>query len=209
MANQKAKSLISRSSNQFVCDLETPHGRPDAVLFNSEALNSKPIERGVKHSPGVAVFATILWILKESRGPLNGATIERLSGLSSSYVGRTLRSMRRAGVVSKLGDGRYVLDPAALVPRAKIVSIEFKLTNWRKALKQAFGHRAFADEAFVIMPAGKRALLSKRVDRFAEFGVSVGVYDAASDYLEILHRAKSKRPPRRPYIDILCRLWAS
>lgn len=54
-----------------------------------------------------------------------------------------------------------------------VVAIEFKLSNWRKALAQAFRYRNFANEAYVVLDQSRarRALESADMFRKANVGL--------------------------------------
>lgn len=192
----------------FIRELETPHGRPDAVLFDTKPDSRRSIMAAMKTSPSTTSFASIFFALKQSTDRLDLNSLAQKTNLSTAYAKSVLRSMSDQGLVSLRKDG-YKLTRKALIPQTTIVSIEFKLHDWRKALQQAVRHLAFADKAFVVMPLSKRDLLLANLDRFSSFGVSVAVYDPETEMLEILSDLSQPVVSEFSRIDLVSRIWVN
>lgn len=202
-----AMSDIAESSSYYIRELETMHGRPDLVLFDAIPESAQAIRNAAIHAPSSNAFAAVLLALKSSRKSLDEIDISMMTGLSMSYVGSTIRVLSHNQLILTLKNGKYRLDSRAEIPHNTIVSVEFKLNDWRKALKQSIRHRAFADKAFVIMPINKKDLLKNNLDTFAEYGVSVGVFDAELGVYETIYEAKETKLSKLSYIDVLSRFW--
>lgn len=54
-----------------------------------------------------------------------------------------------------------------------VVSIEFKLSNWRKAISQAFRHRNFGNEAYVVLDEAAITPAIAHVDEFRRANVGL------------------------------------
>ena len=82
----------------------------------------------------------------------------------------------------------------------RVLSFEMKLTNWRKALAQAFRYQAFSHYSYVVMDQFyvRRALL--HLDRFERANIGLVGISVTGD-LEWYHRPRY----RRPYSDRLHR----
>jgi hypothetical protein len=198
--------LVSGSS-YFIRELETLHGRPDVVLFDAQPISNLAFKNAIIASPSSSSFAMTFLALKGSRRSLSIDDIAISTGMSLPYVSGTVRALINQGLLVQLKNGKYKLHSKASIPHTTIVSIEFKLHDWKKALKQSIRHRAFADKAYVIMPATKRGLLLSNLDLFAEFGVSVGIFDAATNFYETLYESDCDRLSEVSYLDVLGRSW--
>lgn len=192
----------------FIRELETPYGRPDVVLFDTRPDSRRSIMAAMRMSPSTTAFSSVLFTLKESGARLDMAEIVRTTNLSQSSVRSVVKAMKEQGLISvnKLGIG---LTKKALIPQTTIVSIEFKLHDWRKALQQAVRHLTFADKAYVIMPQEKKRLLMENIDLFTSFGVSVAVYDVLSQELEEITSLSQDNHLEVPRIDLVSRIWVN
>lgn len=193
----------------FIRELETPHGRPDAVLFDTKPRTSSALAKAIIGSPSSSAFAAVFFCLKNHDTPLSLNEIALKTGLSSSYARTIIKSLLENDLLKKPRSNRYSLKAKAQIPHTSIVSIEFKLYDWKKALKQSVRHLAFADEAYVIMPFEKRSLLLEKLSYFDDFGISVGVYDTRSKSLEILSYSISDSKSEISYIDVVSRILAN
>jgi hypothetical protein len=54
-----------------------------------------------------------------------------------------------------------------------VVTFEFKLANWRKALAQAFRHRNFGNEAYVVLDHASAGAAIKNLDEFKRVNVGL------------------------------------
>ncbi|MBL8031042.1 MAG: hypothetical protein JNK33_01815 [Candidatus Doudnabacteria bacterium] len=198
--------LVS-GSGYFIRELDTFHGRPDVVLFDAQPITDLSLRNAILASPSSMSFASVFLALKSSRKSLDIEDIAMTAGISLSYTHNTVRALYKEGLLIRLKNGKFKLHPNATIPHTTIVSIEFKLHDWKKALKQSVRHRAFADKAFVIMPSSKRELLLSNIDSFAKFGISVAVFDPVTNFYETLHESNSDRLSEVSYLDVLGRSW--
>lgn len=79
-----------------------------------------------------------------------------------------------------------------LVEGGKTKAIEFKLSNWKKAIKQAKIHLSGADEVYICLPYRQ---YSNRIDdimpMLEEYGCGLYLLDSENDRIEIVHSAKN------------------
>lgn len=202
---------ISPSSGYFVKELETMHGRPDVVVIGSDKYEfDSPVWRAASASPSTIIFSKILITMKASRKSMSVDDIVTATGVSYSACRLTVGSLVNENLARYLKNGNLKLNAEAHIPNTKIISIEFKLTDWRKALRQAARHRLFADSAYVIMPMNKRDLLKSKIEMFASFEISVLVYDDLSGDFELLHNAYNARKlSQLSYVDVLGRVFVN
>lgn len=62
----------------------------------------------------------------------------------------------------------------------RVYSVEFKLQNWRRGLRQARDHRLGADYAFICMPERKVSAVMR--EELREAGVGLLFYDESGDW---------------------------
>lgn len=58
-----------------------------------------------------------------------------------------------------------------------IISIELKLKNWKRALKQAFKYRSFSNESFVVMDDASIKFASKKLDLFIKSNIGLASFN--------------------------------
>lgn len=192
----------------FIRELDTPYGRPDVVLFDTKPDSRRSIMAAMHLSPSTTSFAAVFFALKEAGNYVDQNQLAAHTGLSLPYVRSVVRSMLQHGLVTEKRSG-YKLSQKARIPQTTIVSIEFKLHDWRKALQQAVRHLAFADRAFVVMPANKRDLLISKRQLFSSFGISVAVYDAETYDFEVLSEESQPSVSEVTRIDLVSRIWVN
>lgn len=67
-----------------------------------------------------------------------------------------------------------------------LIAIEFKLKNWRRALKQAFRYENFANEVYVILDREQASKAIENVALFEAANVGLIVFDV-DESIEIVH----------------------
>lgn len=63
-----------------------------------------------------------------------------------------------------------------------IISIEFKLQNWKKALEQAKDHKLGSDKAYICMPEPANGFSPQFKDELINNGIGLFVYDKNYNY---------------------------
>jgi len=192
-------------------EFETLNGIPDLVLITGAKLDAfKNFENKYPHIASTSGAARVFAVLnKKAFRPEND--VIRLTGLSKSYFAKIIKDLLQIDAIEYSKIRGYRIRRDFELPSPKIISIEFKLDNWQKALVQATRHRAFAARSFVIMPAAKNALLRKNLDQFITFGISVGTFNPQTEEFEIIWRAPSNTAAYHPkskisYVDSLYRI---
>jgi hypothetical protein len=86
------------------------------------------------------------------------------------------------------------------------IAFEAKLSNWRRALDQAYRNTCFAAESYVVMPLSKARYAMKYIAEFDARGVGLCSIDQGQ--LAILHRSPA-RPPVEPWLTAHVRQLAA
>src|SRR5699024_8837782 len=67
-----------------------------------------------------------------------------------------------------------------------LIAVEFKLKNWRRALKQAFRYKNFANEAYVVLDKEQSERATKNIELFKRANIGLITYDT-SDVIEVFN----------------------
>lgn len=80
-----------------------------------------------------------------------------------------------------------------------IMAFETKLSDWRRAIQQAYRYRYYADQAFVVLPPGREAKAAENQDLFRQLGIGLCVYDPHREAITFLCDPGTVMPlnPRR------------
>lgn len=81
-----------------------------------------------------------------------------------------------------------VIDLVAIDNQNNLVGIEFKLKDWKKALKQAITNSNAFDYLYVCVPGGKYTL--SLIEKANELGIGVMIYNSEVNTIRIIHAAE-------------------
>lgn len=73
------------------------------------------------------------------------------------------------------------------------ISFEFKLSNWKRALTQAYKYRAFSDKSYVVLDMAFEHRAKKHIDMFIKANIGLVSIDQNANY-NILYSPFKKRP---------------
>ena len=74
-----------------------------------------------------------------------------------------------------------------------VVTIEFKLKDWRRALRQAFRHRNYVNETYVVLDSAHAGAAIEQVRLFAQANVGLATVDRA-EKVKIWHLPEPALP---------------
>jgi len=121
-------------------------------------------------------------------------TVSRRSYLGEESAARILRRLEREGRVDRSATGSWIRTGPLPCIVTHAVSLEVKRSDWRKALFQARGYRAFANEAYVVFDGAFEARFRRRVGAYAHYGIGLIAMDAATLRTTSLLPAQASRP---------------
>lgn len=191
-------------------EFETLNGIPDLVIVAGAKLPK--IRKFEQHYSSIlsTTGAARILVQLNKRTYKSEDLLSSASGLSRQYTMRILKNLERIGALQSAPSKGYRIARDFDMPNPSIISIEFKLDNWQKALTQATRHSVFAARSYVIMPFAKHALLEKNVESFKRFGISVATFDSATGAFRVIWKAPTNyRGSRISYIDSLYRMLGS
>ncbi len=88
--------------------------------------------------------------------------------------------------------GKDVGDNVGKAP--VIMAFELKMSDWRKALSQAFRYRYFAHVSIVVLPAGEVHRASRFLGTFRMFKVGLWAFDKGTGQIRKLWTPRSSKP---------------
>ena len=186
--------------------LETPKGIPD-ILVISKSDKTK-VDKFAKNNQSLFINGNskIISLLQRNRKGLIVDEIVKLVGLSRPYVIRVLKELIAANFVNEVKD-KYKVVATFKIPRIEITTLEFKMTDWKSALRQSLRYRSFSTRVFVVMPEVKKNLLKSQYSVFKKFNVGIAVYNEMSGEINFLFKPSKRRAlSDNMYIDLLGRL---
>lgn len=162
------------------------HGVPDLVgiRFDQARLKSR-IESGVRP---LSTDAEVRVAMAIGDGCEIRAVGDR-AGLSNEYARRNmLPLLTDLGWIESDGVGVVRRRPEAQWVAGRVVTIEAKLRDWRKALVQARRQRLSGDAAYIAVDALAMQGLSPYLARLAEEGIGAIAVDAERERAVVLSR---------------------
>ena len=180
-------------------------GIPDVVIVETA---QQGVDLGTELQAARAVtngHANVMSCLSRRRPHTLGYIVSR-SGLGPNYVRRIISDLRQLGLVDECETGSVTLAASYEPPRVRFTALEFKLTDWRRALSQAIRHQSFARRALVVMPVELEEALRRAANTFRGHGVGSAVFDPVARRLSFVVRPKSRRSlSQRAFLDAVGR----
>jgi len=99
-----------------------------------------------------------------------------------------------AGIYARKGRPGNTPLPEEHLSGIHITAFEMKLSEWRKALSQAYRYRYFADRSIVVLPPAKAKLAKEALDLFRELEIGLWSFDAQTGEIQLIFTPKRIRP---------------
>ena len=99
-----------------------------------------------------------------------------------------------AGICAGKGRSGNAQLPEGNLSKIHITAFEMKLSEWRKALSQAYRYRYFADRSIVVLPPAKAKLAKEALDIFRELEIGLWSFDAQTGEIQLIFTPKRIRP---------------
>ena len=93
------------------------------------------------------------------------------------------------------------IDLAALDQNGNVIGIEFKLRNWKRALKQAVTNSNAFDYIYICVPGGR--YLAKLEEHAIDLGVGVLIYDSDNNTIKIRVPAQKIERQWKPNVEFI------
>jgi hypothetical protein len=179
-------SLIAAAVQEFagpdamaVFEVQAAAGVPDvaATVFDREVIKDRAASGFVTEAAGVAVLLA-LSDARDAQRDLDAHQVAIAVGLSASYVrSRVLPSLSARGLATIVAPGRWAAVGHYRSPVKVLVTVEAKLSDWRRGRGQAARHAAGADAAWLVMDGSCTRPAVRRADWFLAAGVGLAGLD--------------------------------
>lgn len=94
---------------------------------------------------------------------------------------------------------KYIEEPKGLFGRpdvilfnGNIIAIEYKLKNWKQAMKQAYRYQSFSEETYVLLDVDYALVAKNNLDEFKKFNIGLGAVD--NEKIDFYFKPKLKHP---------------
>ena len=195
------KSLSKISLSHVVADrillpqLDGIQGRPDLVEIHFQALPDSINLDVLAMSLRSPAKARLLALLRYG-APRRRTYLEIFTGFTKQALASHLEELERDGLVEFHKNSAVSLSCPLPWKMANIVAYEGKLTNWRRALHQAFSYRSFSHCVWIVMPTSGAVHARKLMSVFRANGIGlIAVEDDGRTHIEI--RGRQLRPTSR------------
>lgn len=112
-------------------------------------------------------------------------------GFSDKNISKSLSRLDKAGLIKFAKNGKFkALKKSEIFHLEKIISIEAKLKDWRRALAQAINNSYYASESYTLFP--RRVITDKMLDAYKE--TSIGIISFSND-LSVIKKARKNVIP--------------
>jgi predicted transcriptional regulator len=112
-------------------------------------------------------------------------------GYSEKNISKSLSRLDMAGLIKFSKNGKFkALKKSEIFYLEKIISIEAKLKDWRRALDQAINNSYYASESYTLFP--QKVITDKMLDTYKE--TNVGIISFSCD-LTVIKKARKNTIP--------------
>ncbi len=171
----------------YLLEVDLGHGVADIVLYSHATC---PTDRKMRLDKfDIQIYS----ILQERRCALTLFDIQDTTKSSSQKVSQSVRKLTEEGFVEPISDA-FKVSRRYEAHAQTIVAIEAKLTNWKRAISQAYKYHWFSHYSFVLLPESQVRSAKENLDRFKRLKVGLASIDSEGR-VELIYT-----PPRRkPY----------
>lgn len=177
------------SQAHVVLEFESGHGIADIVIFGACELFEKRAVEFAKIPPRYAVIFGRELLPKK----FLAQQFAELTGASIGASVRVLNMLVKQGLLTRLKNGMYEGLDSVSSPIDTVVSIEAKLRDWRRALRQAYRYREFSNQSWVLMDAYRVSPALAQIQQFIRSGVGLASINTSGELF--IHHAPTVAAP--------------
>ena len=162
-----------------VFEVQSAAGIPDVVatVFDRAVIEGRAAGGFVTDTAGLSTLLA-LSDARDTGQTLDVQQVATAVGLTASYIrSRVLPGLGARGLAVMTAPGRWTAAGRYRSPTRKLVTVEAKLSDWRRGLGQAARHAAGADAAWLVLDADRTRSAVSRADWFRAAGVGLAGLD--------------------------------
>ena len=187
----------------LIDELKTSNGIPDAILVNKTNFNELKKYNSFFSYKGLSdQQAKILSVISNSfhtqKYLINKANIEE------KKFRILIRDLIKSKIIFENEKGLLKLNNEFNIPKIDFWSLEFKLHDWKSAIRQSIIYRSFSRVVIVIMPFQKEKVLRKNSNYFKKFGIGCVIYSPEKNKIQyIVKPTRVNKISHKTYINLL------
>lgn len=140
-----------RLTQNVLNEFESSAGRADIVYFHLDSMWRKNLEYGQLPARWIYTLRTLPF-----RKEFDVYDFSMMTGVTRQTATRILMQYERLGYCQRsVNKGQWLKVRQAIPIVKKIVAIEAKLTDWRRAITQAYQYQRYANQSWVVLDASK------------------------------------------------------
>lgn len=174
---------------QCIQEFEVGLGIADIVFAKQVRNASKSIALLQAVSPRLGIFFSESY----TKQPLRQEDFEVLLGTNTKQTKRIINQIRSLPQVKARKDQSIEISFSGKPPFAPIISIEAKLSDWRRALLQAFRYTQYSHESWVLLDTANTPAAIKELRQFKRTGIGLASF-STDGQLFIHQHAKLRKP---------------
>lgn len=161
----KGPSLLKGDRQSVFVELDLGYGIADMVIVGHK-------EKYPQRKNFLAYFDISLLSLIEKEEAISLKDIVYITKSPEKKVNSSLSSLMEEGFVV-YREGKYFSDKKYSDVLTDSLAIEAKLKDWRRALKQAYRYKWFANKSFVFLPLENIAIPKANIYLFQQYNVGL------------------------------------
>jgi hypothetical protein len=173
------RGLAGTGSAAVFFEVQSAAGIPDVVaaVFDHGVLRERD-GSGFATDPSGLSALLALSDARKARRSLDARQVAAAAGFSPAYArSRVLPGLAARGLAVMTGPGRWAAARPYRSPVRTLVTVEAKLSDWRRGLGQASRHAAGADAAWLVLDGTRTRPAVSRADWFRAAGVGLAGLD--------------------------------
>jgi hypothetical protein len=158
-------------------------------------VDLRPLRARVRAEQWEALNSSELRLLGLLRDDRSLSVRSAASGLgyTQATTRRLLRRLEKLGYVGQDGRNGFRRIRNRYKIFTRLIAVEAKLRDWRRALVQARSHRSFAQESFVVFDAAYAARFNRAKEHFMSSGTGLIAVDTDGNVERFLRARGSRR----------------
>lgn len=176
---EAVRNLAGADSAAVFFEVPSAAGIPDVVaaVFDHAVLEERTRDGFMTDRAALAALLA-LSDARASCGSLDARQVAAAAGLSPAYVrSRVLPGLAARGLAVMMAPARWAAARPYRSPVRTLVTVEAKLSDWRRGLGQASRHAAGADAAWLVLDGTRTRPAVSRADWFRAAGVGLAGLD--------------------------------
>jgi hypothetical protein len=190
------RSFYNRNYVQIFEEVSLGYGIADIVI--SDLKNAAYQQTSSEDSLELLDINIYSLLLKS--GSLTVNDIISITRCSKSTISKSLIKLLSNGYILNTDD-KFVTNKSYELPFRNNYAIEAKLKDWKRALKQAYRYRWFAEYSFVVLDTHHCKAALKNLDAFMKY--NVGLASISPDGILQRHFNPTRQVPFDPKMQIL------